>query len=520
MFFVGLDSAKIEYSIFEDLSDGALVLQIPRLFINQAAFLSVRASNPISWITNARSAIGFQGIVSELSNLFLNNISRGESITTFATNEDNCHHHLNNTSNSDSKNGTIRLNYGNVFSKGVNISNCMAEFPHPGGIPLTYKLFEGNFMNNHNIYYFLMIKVDTNSFLRRWFIILTVILKITSSLIKLSIRETDCTIDYPPYKAKFSKKFFNLIFMSAGMSLAIPCALVLNKFKPNDLKVKVPFNMKLLIPIISMLDLFNTFFSNLSALNKGISLDSFELALNVIAIIIIQKVFMHKAMYTHMILATIALTCSIIVQITNDFLTNENKHVAVPNLVYLVLASLMKAIHAILCQYVLQNSDVDPELFIGFVGLVNLVIVLFIIYPIVSLIKKPFCHENLCTSFREFFSSKPLIFGYFVYFFNCFMYNVSINRVLLYTSALLWSIYLILSDGIKGIIDIISFLIKDFPLRKDIPDEHLNVKLICTSLNVFFLAIAILLFTETIRIPCVKYPEAEKYVVQINEINK
>lgn len=340
-----------------------------------------------------------------------------------------------------------------------------------------------------------MDKLDTNRFIRRWFIVLTVVFKFTSTTIKSVIRSTYCYVDYSPVKEKFNKKFFNLIFISFSMSLTIPFSLISRKIQPKEIKINVPTHMKLLVPVISTLDLFNTFFSNLAAINKGMSLDSFELVLTIFLIILIQKIFMRKTMYGHMIIGIVALTCSIIVQIVSDILNSKELKVAMPNIVFLVIASVMKALHAILSEYVLQNSEVDPELFIGFVGLINLMIVLFIIYPIVFIIGEDLCRENLCTTFKELFSSKSLIFTYFVYSINCFFYDISLNRVLLYTGALLWSVYVILSDGIKGIIDIIGYLIPNFPLKGSYTDKELSLKFIFTSLNLFFIAIAILLFT-------------------------
>lgn len=376
-----------------------------------------------------------------------------------------------------------------------------------------------------SFFFEIMIPLDLNAFMRRWCILGYIVTKLLSAFIRQTIihQQTFYYSCNEKIYTTFKSQWFNVVNMSVAMMLATPFALLNGGTNVFKKLFQLPMKFLLLIFVCSFCDITQCFTNGRMLVIGGLSFSSLIEILTIICMIFFRRIFLKKHMYGYMwisvglcFLAIISLTLS---QLMSSSSSSLKPMVLFVNIFLSLFSVLLIATQYIIQEYVIHNSDIEPEILVGCIGLGDFVIMMFMIYPFVYFVKDNeyfTIHESFCQVFEMFIHSKTIIFSYFIYICIIIILNMSFVKLILYTNSIYAVMYDMLGEGCKNLIEIIKDLTPGFPFRVEKTKKALTYSITFNSLSMILIISALMFLTELIKIPGFEYPEPEKFLIPNN----
>lgn len=361
-----------------------------------------------------------------------------------------------------------------------------------------------------------MLPLDLNSFLRRWCIV-GILMGSTLSTIIGTILTKQQSYYYVCGEKKYQtyqSTCFVLITMSLAMMTGIPISLIFKRVQENQAQLPIPKKILLMLPLVSIFDILESFITMFLINGINAYYTSITSIMVIITLIIFRYKFLNKEMYAYMWVSVVLALCSIICVAIPAIITNKaaikSAKVIVTVIFICILDVVLRAGQITLEEYILHNSDMNPEMFTGIEGCCNLLLVLFIFCPIVHFIPLKDVQESVCQTALLIIHSRILIFTVFIHFIILGLFNFCRIRFILYTNALSFSLYKLLAEPLKAMHNIITVLVPSYLLYQYHERNEIVLSIVFNTISAIFIVISLMLASEIVRIPCSKYPEVDK----------
>lgn len=372
--------------------------------------------------------------------------------------------------------------------------------------------------------------LDIDRFARRWSYCIYIIFNALTSILRGMIQCLSSTYQDPctgeQVISYFNKPWFLNVVMGLSMAFSLVVHFIKNK-SSIDYNIKVPTIYWLILPLLSLCDVFQCWALNSAIDNTNASLGSLVVVFDITFILIIRSLVLKQKIYGYVWFSTLIINISIILMSLADILSDgssvELNAQFLSSLGFQIFGEFLHGIQYITQEHILQKTAMKRELFLGVVGVYDILISLFIGIPIAYFIKDPkwgHFHEDLCQTVQMFVNSPSIIVVTCTYFIISVVMNLGIVSLLYYTSAL----HAAISNGFAAFIAwVICLLVgvstegtKAAALDSLIGENWSNWSYLKISCYLAFM-FGLLCMTRSIRIPCFEYETDAVYIVPMNE---
>ena len=374
--------------------------------------------------------------------------------------------------------------------------------------------------------------LDVDAFGRRWSFSFYIIIGALTSICRYMIMIQRSTYFEPNLNkevvAEFKNPWFLNIVMSLSMLVAFPVDWAYKKRNGTISTSKVPSIVWILIPVAAFFDILQCWIMNMSISSTAASFGTIMITLDVLFVALIKTFYQKKPLpgfaWFSIFLVFVSVAMSTYADYKDSTVNFNFDKRGIVLLCLELVGEIVRSIQYVIQEYIVQDTDITPELFLGILGIYDLMITLFMGIPITYFFDLPewfpHFHENTCHSFEMFANSFPIILSVVVYFFVSSVMNMACVRVLYYTGSLNLAIdngFCAAITWIIGVLADISENTKHYAIYILIGENWTKYSYLKCFAYIIML-FGLLIYSKIIRFPCFNYPAENRFIIPLDEI--